>query len=68
LYHGIHPDAEQEVALLAAAPGMPHDSVLSLCTMPEVQMPVLCEIAVLCGREIAEAWISESVGLLRSYH
>lgn len=67
LYHGIHPDAEQEVALLAAASGLPHDSVLSLCMMPEVQMPVLCEIAVLCGREIAEAWISESVGLLRSY-
>jgi hypothetical protein len=36
--------------------------------MPKIQMPVLCEIAVLCGREIAEAWIREAVGLLRSYH
>jgi hypothetical protein len=68
LYHGIRPDAEQEVALLAAASGLPHDSVLSLCMMPKIQMPVLCEIAVLCGREIAEAWIREAVGLLRSYH
>ena len=68
LYHGIHPDAEQEVALLAASSGVPHDAVLSLCTMPEVQMPVLCVIAMLCGQEIAQAWIRESAGPLRHFH
>lgn len=62
LYHGIYPDEEQELAMLAAASGVPHDAVLGFCAMPEVQMPVLCEIAVLCGREIAEEWIRQSAG------
>ena len=68
LYHGIYADPEQKVALLAAASGVPHDAVLSFCMTPEVQIPVLCEIAALCGREIAEAWIRESAGPMDRLH
>jgi hypothetical protein len=62
LYHGIYSDAEREVALRAAASGVPHDAVLGFCAMPEIQMPVLCEAAELCGREIAQVWILQSAG------